>query len=129
MKTHSIVGRVFWMLYACPLMLLFLACEAFAIWEYGPKVAPWSGLDFVISLPGLVALFLHIWDTKLFVQPFWKIYSFVIVAWDLLFNLFIQPVITGEPLEPGAAIGFIIFLPLYVAIFRYAFRNWDGMVD
>ena len=129
MKTHSIIGRVFWMLYACPMVLLFVGCEAILVWQYGAKAVVWTALDFLISFPSLLALFLHIWDTRLFVQLLWKIYAFVLIAWDLFLNLLIQPGITGHSFEPADLIGFVILAPLYVAVFRYAFRNWDEMAD
>ena len=78
---------------------------------------------FLILFPSVVAMHLHIWDKKLFNPSFWKIYAFAFCAWDFSFKLLIEPAIFGEKF---ALIGLIVLLPLYVALFRYAFRQWKG---
>ena len=83
-------------------------------------------LDLCFSFPSLVAMHLHIWDKKLFNPQLWKIYAFVSCAWDLTLNLFIMPSVTGETFGINDIIGVAILIPLYVAMFRYAFRKWDG---
>ena len=127
MNTGSIIRRIFWMLYACPFTLLFLVAYPMELYQHGPSFFPYVALDLVISLPSLAALYLHIWDTKLLVPVFWKIYAFVLIAWDLLHNLLIDPALTGEKLGSDALFGAMIFLPLYFAVFRYGFRNWAAM--
>lgn len=96
-----------------------------AIYQYGPGMFPFATLDFLICLPGLVAMHLHIWDTQLFVPAFWKVYAFVYVLWDFGFNILIEPAITHERFDPVLLVFSVICLPLYISVFRYAFRRWD----
>jgi hypothetical protein len=93
-----------------------------------PTVVPLTVLDFCVSFPGLVAMHLHIWDEQVFHPAVWKVYAFVFIAWDLCFNILIEPRITNEPFGSDSLIGFCIMIPLYVAVFRYAFRKWDPVV-
>jgi hypothetical protein len=125
MKTHSIIGRIFWMIYACPIALILLPDDALEIRQYGLAIIPYVALDFLLTLPSIVAMFLHMWDARLLVSVFWKVYAFVLIAWDLLFNLFLHPAVTGDKLGQYDLIGAIVLLPLYIAVFRYAFRNWE----
>ena len=122
----KILRRVLWCIYAWPITLLLLSSDLFAGYQHsGNYVIPFAVLDFLISLPSLVALHLHIWDKKFFHPSFWKIYTFLFYAWDLSFNVLIQPVVTGEKFVPANLIAPVILLPFYVALFRYAFRRWD----
>lgn len=124
----KIVRRILWNLYAVPMTLLLLVVEATVPFQYAnPFVIPFTVLDFCISLPGLIAMHLHIWDKQLFHPAVWKIYAFVMLAWDLSFNIFIEPRITNEPFALSSMIGMCVLIPLYFAVFRYAFRHWDGV--
>src|ERR1700722_6873872 len=123
----KILRRVLWNIYAVPMPLMLFFPEAFVVFHYrNPLVIPFATLDFCISLPGVIAMNLHIWDEQLFHPLFWKIYAFVCVTWDVCFNILIEPRITDVPLGSDAVVGFVIMIPLYVAIFRYAFRKWDN---
>ena len=123
----KIVRRVLWCIYAWPITLLLLSSDFIEGYQYGVTcVVAFAVLDFLISLPALAALHLHIWDRKLFNPTFWKIYTFGFYAWDLSFNLLIEPAITGEKFDPARLIAPIILIPFYVALFRYAFRQWKG---
>src|SRR4051812_25697686 len=118
----KIVRRILWNIYAVPMTLMLLLTEVIVVFHYtNPFVIPFSVLDFCISLPGLIALHLHIWDKQVFHPAVWKIYAFVFLAWDLCFNILIEPRITNEALGFDALVGAVILLPLYVALFRYAF--------
>lgn len=126
MSTRQILRRIIWNFYAIPITLLLLPSDFMMIYQYGPGMFPIATLDCLISLPSLAAMYLHIWDTQLFVPAFWKIYAFVYITWDFLFNLLIEPAITGEKLGWAALMGAVMTIPLYVAVFRYAFRKWDN---
>jgi hypothetical protein len=127
MSIHSKIikyRRLLWNIYAWPITLLL----AYVVVEGLPKDDLLSGLDTVVSIPSLVALHLYIWDKNAFSQKFWKPYSFVFLAWELIYNLFIQPMDSGKPFQPAFLIVPVIFLPLYVALFKYAFRRWQVRV-
>lgn len=112
------------MFYAVPITLILIPSDFALIYYYGPRLFPLATLDFLLSFPGLVAMYLHIWDKQLFVPAFWKVYAFVVLAWDFLFNLCIEPAATGERVGWASLLGATILIPLYVAVFRYAFRKW-----
>jgi hypothetical protein len=118
--------RIIWSLYAWPISLMLLASDAFAGLSYsGTTVIIFAFLDLCISFPSLVAMHLNIWDKKLFNPMWWRIYAFLSCTWDLFFNTLIMPKITGESFGRNEIIGLVILLPLYFAVFRYAFRRWE----
>lgn len=120
--------RIIWSLYAWPITVILLAADASAGFSYsGTTIIIVSFLDLCISFPGLVAMHLNIWDKKLFNPMLWKLYAFVSSAWDVIFNTLITPGITGESFGMSDLIGLVILLPLYYAIFRYAFRRWESV--
>ena len=115
--------RVIWNIYAWPITLLLVTVAAVTLVS---RLGLLSLLDTAISLPSLVALHLHIWDKRFLSARFWKPYAFVFPLWDLLFNLLLEPMHSGEPFDPWSLIIPVILLPLYIGVFRYAFRNWGG---
>ena len=113
-----------WSLYAWPITLYLIPAYAASVQQRG--LLPLADLS--VSLPGVVALHLHTWDRRTLNPVLWKAYAFALVAWELIYALVLVPKMTGRPLfEPGSTLlGFVVFAPMYVAIFRYAFRRWDG---
>lgn len=128
MSTKQILRRVIWNFYAIPMTLLLLPSDFMAIYQYGPGMFPYATLDFLICLPALLAMHLNIWDKQLFAPAFWKTYAFVYIAWDFSFNILIQPAITHEEFDPRLLIFPVVCLPLYISVFRYAFRKWSPPV-
>jgi len=114
--------RLLWNIYAWPLTLLL----AFAAVGSFKEIGLLSVLDSAISVLSLIALHLHIWDKRVLSAKFWKPYAFFFVVWELLWNLLLGPMISGKNFDPVALIAPVILAPLYVGVFRYAFRNWDG---
>jgi hypothetical protein len=120
--------RILWSLYAWPVTLMVLSSDCFMASNHeGNAVALLAFLDLCISSPSLYALQLHIWDKKLFHPGLWRIYAFSLCAWDLVLNVLIGPVVTNGTFGINDVIGMTILLPLYFAVFRYAFRKWDGV--
>lgn len=123
----KIVRRILWNIYAWPITLLLVAGSL--VPGQNPTgnhiILTFSVLDLFISLPSLAAMHLHIWDKKLLNPLVWKTYTFVFYGWDLIYNLLIQPSLTGEKFNKVSLIGLIVLIPLYVAVFRYAFRKWN----
>jgi len=114
------------MLYAAPITLFILPSDFVFIYQYGPSMFPYATFDFLVCLPALVAMYLHIWDVQLFAPAFWKVYAFVYIMWEFGFNILIEPILTHESFDPALLICPMIFLPLYVSVFRHAFRKWDN---
>ena len=124
-QSRKIIRRVLWNLYAVPITLLILPSDFIEIYTKGPAMFPFATLDFLISFPSLVAIQLHIWDKQLFVPALWKVYAFVFILWDFAFNIIIEPALTHETFDPSNLIFAGLCVPLYVAVFRYAFRKWQ----
>jgi hypothetical protein len=55
---------------------------------------------------------------------FWKSYAFGFLVWQLVYGFLLELIVSGRRFKPTALISLIILLPLFVAIFRYAFREW-----
>ncbi len=111
-----------WNIYAWPITLLLLALLAAGLVNRPDLL---SILDFSISVPSLVALHLHIWDKRFLPRTFWKAYAFILLLWDWGFELLLKPLLLKTPFSPLLLFHLILLIPLYVSVFRYAFRNWD----
>jgi len=84
--------------------------------------------DLVFSIPSLIAVFLYAYKKRLFGARFWKIYFLIFVTYEVYRN--VEPIIGGEEVAADWWIGFIIFIPLYVALYLYAFKFLkEGTVD
>jgi hypothetical protein len=114
--------RILWNIYAWPIsVLILLGC----LLELS-KLKALPTLDVAMSIPALIALHLHVWDVKFLSSTFWRPYAFVYFAWDLCYNIVLNPMqIGGGGFTPGLLVLPVIALPLYVAVFSYAFRNWS----
>lgn len=112
--------RTLWNIYAWPISVLILLGFLLEL----STLKPLSALDVALSIPALIALHFHIWDVKFFSGTFWKQYAFVFCAWDLYYNLADPSQIRGG-FKPALVILQIVAVPLYVAVFRYAFREWS----
>jgi hypothetical protein len=110
--------RILWNIYAWPISVLILLGFLSEL----SMLRALSALDVALSLPALIALHLHVWDVKFLSSAFWKPYAVVYVTWDVYFNLVINPMRLGKPVLLVLP---VVALPLYVALFRYAFRSWS----
>ncbi|RJQ54174.1 MAG: hypothetical protein C4521_04795 [Actinobacteria bacterium] len=119
--TVNVVRRVLWSLYAWPVTLEILVSSAFSTVELGLIAA----VDVLLTVPSLVALHMHIWDRRTFPAAVWKIYAFTFLAWQLAYGFFLEPAAAGEPFDPLSLVTAFVTVPLFVALFRYAFRAWD----
>jgi len=77
-----------------------------------------------LSIPALIALHLHVWDVRILSSTFWKPYAFAYCAWDLYYNL-VDPVHLWGGFKLRLLILPVVALPMYVAVIRYAFREWS----
>ena len=67
-------------------------------------------------------MFLYGYKKKLFVPIFWKAYFLVFIVWDISYNLIIEPKSKGEAFEAIALVGFLFVIPIYIALYLYAFK-------
>ncbi len=113
--------RTLWNLYAWPITVLILLGFLFEL----STLKALSALDVALSLPAISALHLHIWEVKVVSSAFWKLYAFGFCAWDLYYNLMLSPLETRAGFKPELLVLPVMALPLYVAVFGYAFRRWS----
>ena len=112
--------RTLWNIYAWPISVLILLGFLFEL----STLKPLSAVDMAMSIPALMSLHFHVWDVKFLSGTFWKPYAFGFCAWDLYYNL-VDPLQIRGGFKPAPVILQIVALPLYVAVFRYAFREWS----
>jgi hypothetical protein len=118
-RHHRIVRRALWNVYAIPFTLILLTSSVSEVQSLG-----WVGaFDLVVSVPSLVALYLHVWDRKM-MPSFWKPYAFAFIAWEVVGNVLVFPRVSGEGVGFPDLFGLVFFLPLYFALFKYAYRTW-----
>ena len=75
-------------------------------------------------MPAIVGLHLYVWNRKVLRADVWKVLAFVCVAWDILNNFLISPAVSGEWPGLETFLGLLLFAPLYIALFRYAYGTW-----
>lgn len=83
-------------------------------------------IDIPISLVALVGLFGFAYKKKIGKRRFWQVWFTLLILWDILYNFFL----TKYPDVPSVlvATGIIIFLPEYIALYKYSFTQrfqWD----
>ncbi len=95
---------------------------------------PADVIDLVLAFVSLVGLFGYAYSRRIRGPGFWRLWLPLQVAWSLAFALLLVPLGAAEqiPVEggevPGSdgwdrAIGLALALPLYVALFLYAYRS------
>ena len=82
-----------------------------------------AAVDILLTIPALIALHMHVRNVRFLSAGFWRPFAFVYLAWDLYFNLVLDFMRLGEA---RFVIMPVFSLPLYVALFCYAFRDWNA---
>ena len=111
--------RALWNIYAWPITVLLLLGMYF---ELRMLKVP-AAVDIMLTIPALIALHMHVRDVRFLSAGFWRPFAFVYLAWDLYYNLVLDFMHLGEA---RFLIVFVFSLPLYAALFRYAFRDWTA---
>lgn len=123
-SSKGFLGRVLWSIYALPITVLLLAASAARLGD-GPVYM----LDAIISLPQFVVLQLFIWDKRVLKPVVWKTYAVGMLAWQLAFGLVIEPMLSHTSPNSGMLVAFALQLPMFVALFLYAFGKWGDRSD
>ena len=116
---HRTLAKVLWNTYAIPFTLLVVLS-----WANYPPEYPYEVVSLVLSVPALIALHLYVWDQKVLRAAFWKVFAFGVSIHFIAWTFVITPAVSGVPLDPWYLISLPIYLPFYVALFRYAYRGW-----
>lgn len=117
--------RGLWLLYAVPMTGLLLSTVVLTVWKPSPSTI----VDVILSGPSLLALYLHIWDERRLSGVVWKSYAILFLGWELFGWLYLEPMESGRPFGTGSLIMIAALFPLYIAVLRYAFRNWSNSAD
>jgi hypothetical protein len=117
-------SRLFWKIY-------FWFIFAILILSYISEgiSGTWGIIDLVMSSGALAGLFLYGYKKKLFAPIFWKTYFVVFIVWDISYNLIIEPKSRGEAFETITLLGFLFVIPIYIALYLYAFKYVDDNDD
>jgi hypothetical protein len=111
--------RLLWNIYAWPITVLMLFGMFFELRTL--KVL--AAADVLLTIPALIALHMHVRDVRFLSAGLWRSFAFVYLAWDLYFNLVLD---FGGLGEARFLVVPVFALPLYVALLRYAFRDWTA---
>ena len=76
--------------------------------------------DAVLSVASLIILTLYILKIKLFRRYFWVFAAVVLVFWDFLLNLYLNPTFFGRELDEFWIVALVLLSPLYISLFLYA---------
>lgn len=116
------VRRVFWCLYAMPVSLLMASASLSLLFPLKPATT----VDAILTLFALVVMYLHIFDVR--PRPRWlfRAASIIFIPWQLAYWFFLEPNAPGFSFDPSMLIGFVLTLPLFVALVRYSLRRWPA---
>lgn len=74
----------------------------------------------------LIGAYLFIWNKSFLTKSFWKVFFFVYIGWTIFYNYLIPFPETilgtfGIPQALFASLNIIGYIPLYIALYLYAF--------
>lgn len=101
---------------------ILVGCLAIAYYDIFSEAAKIQDiLDIPISLVALVGLFGYAYKKKIGKKQFWQFWLLLLIAWDILYNFFLKryPDISSSLV----AVGFLIFIPEYIALYKYSFTQ------
>lgn len=95
----------------------------------------WEIIDFIVFLIAMMGLFGFAWRKKLISKLFWQIFFSVQLVWNFYYLYFlplpqkvfeIMENVNGSSQFAVATLTFVIFSPLIIALYLYAFKyfNW-----
>ncbi|OGW26198.1 MAG: hypothetical protein A2X59_03110 [Nitrospirae bacterium GWC2_42_7] len=87
----------------------------------------WDIVGLPLDICAFVGFFSYAYRKKIFNKIFWKSFLPIYIIWDVTYNLVIYPKYSEEPVEIiYILIGYIFIVPLYIALYRYAFKFLEG---
>jgi hypothetical protein len=113
---------ILWNVYAWPITIILLVAFAMSWHESPVRIM----LVFLLFMPALIVLHLNVWDKEVGTPTSRKAYAFTFLT-CILFFFIVLPLFRSKPLNHEIFLGLLILLPLFIAVFSYAFRNWEGI--
>jgi len=118
---------MFWIRYSRLLAGLFLLATAIVGVRYRAVLGIWDVVDWLVSLTCLVGLFAYVHRRRVLSPAFWAVFVPASLIWTAAYELRLgNPVLMGGSAGsriPELLIVSICIFPLYLALFRYAYRN------
>ena len=85
-----------------------------------PELAtPREMIDIPVSVVSLIGLFGFAFKIRIGTTTFWQFWLFTTISWDLVYNFLLTP--HSAVSAHKIAIGAIIFVPEYIALYKYSF--------
>lgn len=112
------INNIFWKSYFFIfsfLIIIFLITEGFSDVQ--------GNINFVLSTPSWAALFLYAYKKRFLNVRFWKPYFLIFVSYDIYHNF------TSEEITSGTWLGLLFFMPIYIALYLYAFKFMNKADD
>ena len=113
---------MFWKIYFWVFTILIIV--GYASGEFSSN---WDIIDLPASICAFVGLFSYAYKKRILNRIFWKSFLPIYIIWDLTYNLALSPEYSEEPTEYiYVLIAYIFVVPLYIALYRYAFKFLEG---
>ena len=104
--------------------LLVIISQIYAMFDLGFGRI-WEIIDLPISLLSYVALFGFCWKKPILKPIFWKVFLFILIAWNIVYFFFIplpEKYATAVPQFFLAITMSILYAPILIALYLYAFK-------
>ncbi len=119
---------MFWRIYSVALAFLLLPTYVMVM---GAAYSLWDFMDMVVAVGALMGFFGYAYNFRIISMNVWKVYFFLVVSWDLFYNIIITKVLDLAVHLPeeqkigwtGVLLSFTLIFPEYVALFRYGYRS------
>ena len=119
---------MFWKIYSVALAALLLPTYVMVM---GTSHTLWDFMDMVVAVGALMGFFGFAYKFRIISVTVWKIYFFLIISWDLFYNITISMALdlaVHLPDAPKATwtdvlFSFAIVAPEYVALYCYGFKS------
>lgn len=82
-------------------------------------------LNIIISIIGLLGVYLYAFKKQVLPQKFWSYFCFVYIIYHITYNFIIDPRLHGITLDMDYLIGFFAFLPTYIAVVLQGFKKYN----
>ena len=121
MENKKIGWKIYFVIFSLLLLFVYYGLLSKGITIY-------DSADIAISLIALTGLFGYAFTKKIHSQTLWRIWLFVIVIWDLFYNIYLTAILGvaqgGETCNiTEILIGFIFIFPEYIALYKYGYKS------